>query len=114
MYLLLKAALSGLIVAVASEIARRSTLFGAVLISLPLVSILAIVWLYRDSRDIGAVTSLSWAVLWAIVPSLVFFVSLPFALRVAGFWFALAAACAATAVGYAFWVWVARRAGLDF
>jgi len=58
-YLLLKAALSGIIVALASELARRSSLLGAVLISLPLTSILAIVWLYRDTRDTGEVAALS-------------------------------------------------------
>ena len=58
MYLLLKALLSGLVIAVASELARRSTVLGAVLISLPLTSILAAIWLYRDTRDPGEVASL--------------------------------------------------------
>jgi hypothetical protein len=48
MYLLLKDVLSGAVIAVASEAARRSSLLGAVIISLPLTSLLAIVLLYRD------------------------------------------------------------------
>jgi hypothetical protein len=113
-YLLLKAALSGLIVAVASEAARRSSLLGAILISLPLTSILALVWLYRDTKDPEDVASLSWSILWIVVPSLVFFVALPVALhRGAGFWAALLIASTATAAAYALWVWGARRAGLD-
>ncbi len=114
MYVLLKALLSGAIVAAASEVARRSSLLGAVLISLPLMSILALVWLYRDTRDAGEVASLSWSILWVIPPSVVFFVALPLALRNgAEFWVALITACAATAVSYAIWVWLARRVGLD-
>ena len=113
MYLLVKALLSGLVVAVASEAARRSTLFGAILISLPLTSILAIVWLYRDTGDTGEVADLSWSILWVIVPSLAFFVVLPLALRTVPFWPALAVACAATAASYAVWVWGARRLGID-
>jgi predicted permease len=113
-YVLLKALLSGAIVAAASEIARRSSLLGAVVISLPLVSILALVWLYRDTGDTAEVAALSWSILWVIVPSVVFFVVLPLALRNGvGFWPALIVACAATAVGYAIWVWLARRVGLD-
>ena len=81
MYLLLKALLSGLVIAVASELARRSPLLGAVLISLPMTSILAAIWLYRDTSDTGEVASLSWSILWVIAPSLVFFVVLPLLLQ---------------------------------
>lgn len=113
MYLLLKALLSGAVIAVASEVARRSTLLGAVLISLPLTAILAAIWLYRDTRDTEEVAALSWSILWVIVPSLVFFVVLPLALR-SGlvFWAAMLLACVATAVGYSAWLWTARRIGL--
>lgn len=115
MYFLLKALLSGLIIAAASEAARRSSLLGAVLISLPASSILALIWLYRDTRDTGEVADLSWAILWVIVPSLVFFVVLPLALRGGiGFWPALLLACAAAGVSYAVWVWAGRRVGLNF
>ena len=115
MYFLLKALLSGLIIAAASEAARRSSLLGAVLISLPASSILALVWLYRDTRDTGEVADLSWAILWVIAPSLVFFVVLPLSLRAGiGFWTALLLSCAAAAASYAVWVWAGRRAGLDF
>jgi len=111
-YLLLKALLSGAVIAAASEIARRSSLLAAVLISLPLTSILAAIWLYRDTRDTGEVAALSWSILWVIVPSLVFFVVLPLALRSFGFWPSLALACAATAAGYAAWLGAARLLGL--
>jgi uncharacterized membrane protein (GlpM family) len=114
MYLLLKAVLSGLIIAVASEAARRSSLLGAVIISLPLTSLLAIVWLYRDTRDTQDVADLCWSILWVIVPSLVFFVALPAALRAGiAFWPSLALACGGTALSYAIWIWAGRRAGLD-
>jgi uncharacterized membrane protein (GlpM family) len=113
MYLLLKALLSGAIIAAASEIARRSSLLGAILVSLPLTSILAAVWLYRDTRDSEEVASLSWSILWVIVPSLVFFVVLPLALRTLDFWPSLVLACAATAVSYAAWIGIARLLGFD-
>ena len=113
MQLLLKAVVSGVLIAVASEVARRSSLLGAVLISLPLSSLLALVWLYRDTGDTDEVADLSWAILWVVVPSVVFFVVLPLALRSTGFWPALAVACVATATTYGVWVWAAWRLGLD-
>ncbi len=114
MYLLLKALLSGAVIALASELARRSSLLGAILISLPLSSLLAAIWLYRDTRDTAEVADLSWAILWAIVPSLAFFVVLPLALRSGiSFWASMLLACAATGASYAVWVLAARRIGLN-
>lgn len=113
MYLLLKALLSGAIIAIASEVARRSSLLGAVLISLPLTSILAMLWLWRDTRDKGEIAALSWSILWVVVPSVVFFVVLPLALRTTNFWPALVLACLATAAAYGLWIVAARQLGLD-
>lgn len=114
MYVLVKALLSGAIAALASEAARRSPLLGAVLISLPLTSILAIVWLYRDEGDVGKIADLSWSILFVIVPSLVFFVVLPILLRGGvAFWPAVLLASGVTAVGYAAWIWMAHRLGLE-
>ena len=84
------------------------------LISLPLTSILALVWLYRDTRDSADVEQLAWSILWVLAPSVVFFVALPLALRRGfGFWPSLLLACAATAAAYAAWVGVGRRLGID-
>jgi hypothetical protein len=111
--LLLNALVSGAVVAVASEVARRSSLLAAVLVSLPLTSILAAVWLYRDTGDTEEVADLAWSILWVLLPSVAFFVVLPVALRRGvAFWPALGLACAATAVAYAAWVPLARRFGL--
>ena len=114
MYIVVKALVSGVIIAAASEAARRSTLLGAIIISLPLMSILAIVWLYRDTGDSEQIISLSWSILWVIVPSLVFFVALPLGLRSGlGFAASLLIACCVTAVAYALWVAAARALGLS-
>ena len=84
------------------------------LISLPLTSILAVVWLYRDTGDTGEVAALSWSILFVVVPSVVFFVALPLALRAdLGFWPSLLLAGAATAIAYAVWLLAARRLGLE-
>lgn len=113
MELLARAAISGVIVALASEAARRSSILGAVLISLPLTSILAIVWLYRDTRDTEEVASFAWSILWIIPPSLVFFVALPLALgRGVSFVPALLLAAAVTTAAYGAWVAAARALGI--
>ena len=57
LYLVVKAALSSLIIVAASELARRVPTYGALLLSLPLVSILAMIWLWRDTADVERIAS---------------------------------------------------------
>ena len=55
LYAVTKALLSGAIIAMASEVAKRSPALGAVIISLPLASLLTFIWLWRDTADKEAV-----------------------------------------------------------
>ena len=105
--------MSGAIIALASEAAMRSTLLGAVIVSLPLTSILAIVWLYRADHDTDEIASFSWSILWVIAPSLVFFVALPLLLRGGvAFGVSLVLACTTTAAAYGAWVLAGRALGV--
>jgi hypothetical protein len=56
-YFLTKAALSGLIAAIVSDVAKRSSAFGALVASLPLISIMAVIWLWRDTGDVNRIAS---------------------------------------------------------
>ncbi len=90
------------IIVAAAEISKRSTTVAAVLISLPLTSVIALSLRYWDTRDVAAVSTLSTEILWMVIPSLFFFVVLPALLsRGIGYWTSLCVACALTAVAYA-------------
>ena len=113
LYLIIKAALSGAIVAAVSEIARRYPGWGGLVASLPLTSLLAMVWLYRDSGDSHQVAELSVSTLWFIVPSLPFFIALPLLIRSGlPFWMSLAVCIAGTLALYAGWFWAAPKLGI--
>jgi hypothetical protein len=112
-YLLIKAALSGVIIAIVSEVARRSPGLGAMIVSLPLVSILAILWLWRDTADTGRIAAHSEATFWYVLPSLPMFLALPAMLRAGlNFWLALALACTLTIVLYLGMIAIAPRLGV--
>jgi hypothetical protein len=112
-YLLLKAALSGLIVAAASEVARRWPGVGGLIVSLPLVSLLAFIWLWRDTGDAERVAALSQAAFIYFLPSMPLFLVLPALLRAGfGFWLSLALACLMTLALYALTFWAAPRFGI--
>lgn len=100
-YLALKAAISGIVIAAASEIAHRSPALGALIISLPLVSILALIWLWRDGGDSEHIAALAQSTFWYVLPTLPMFLLVPALLRHGvGFWLALAAGCVLTVVLY--------------
>lgn len=110
---LLKILLSALLVYAISEIARRNQFAGSVLASVPLISVLAMIWLYRDTGDVERVAQFSWDVFWLVIPSLVLFVTLPVLLLKArmGFYAALAVSTAATVVAYFVMIGLGRWLG---
>ena len=113
LYLILKAALSGVIIAAISEIARKSPGFGALVASLPLISILGMIWLWRDTRDPVRLADHATGTFWFVLPSLPMFLLIPALLkRGAPFWAALTAGCVLTMALYAAMVWAGPRFGL--
>lgn len=113
LYLVLKAAISGVIIAAVSEIAKRSPAFGALVASLPLVSVLGMMWLWRDTHDPARLGAHAGATFWYVLPSLPMFLAIPELLkRGVPFWAALALGCALTVVLYLAMTWVGPRFGL--
>ncbi len=113
LYLAVKAALSGIIIAAVSEIARRSPALGGLILSLPLLSILAFLWLWRETGDADRIAALSQSTFWYVLPTLPMFLAIPMLLRQGvSFWPALAAGCALTIVLYVLTVWVLARFGV--
>jgi hypothetical protein len=76
-YYVTKIVITTLLIVLISEISKRSTLVGGILASIPLVSVLAMVWLYVDTNDSEKVVALSNSIFWLILPSLTLFVTLP-------------------------------------
>jgi hypothetical protein len=113
LYLLIKAAISGVLVAAISEVARRYPGWGGLLASLPLTSLLAMIWLYRDSGDSERVAALAGSTFWFILPSLPMFLVLPALIRSGmAFWLALGVSVAGTLLLYALFFWAAPRIGI--
>lgn len=114
LYLIVKAALSGVIIAAVSEIARRSPGFGALVASLPLVSVLGMIWLWRDTGDTARMAAHAGATFWYVLPSLPMFLLIPALLkRGVGFYPALVAGCALTVVLYLLMTWLAPKLGIQ-
>src|SRR5262245_49923771 len=114
LYLVIKAALSGVLAMLISEIARRSPSIGGLIASLPLVSLLAIIWLWRDTGDTERIAKHAESTFWFVLPSLPMFLVLPALLRHGvAFWLALTVSCLLTIALYAAMTWLLPKLGIS-
>ena len=113
LYLFIKAGISGVIVAIVSEVAKRYPGFGALIASLPLVSVLGMIWLWHDKPDVPNMAAHVQATFWFVLPSLPMFLLMPWLLRSGlSFWASLAIGCAVTILLYLAMVALAPKLGL--
>ena len=113
LYLILKGLISAVLIVAASEFAKRFPGFGALIASLPLVSVLGMIWLWRDKPDVDNMAAHVGANFWYVLPSLPMFLLMPVMLRHGlGFWPALGLGCALTITLYFLTIWAGTRFGL--
>jgi len=109
-YYISKVFISAVLIAAISEIAKRSSVMGAILASVPLVSVIAMIWLYHDTGDTAKISSLATSIFWLVIPSLALFVALPVLLKSGmGFYLSLSISIGITIICY-----FAMLAGLRF
>ncbi len=100
-YYISKIALSAVLIVAISEVAKRSSMMGAILASVPMVSIIAMIWLYHESGDTTKVIALASNIVWLVLPSLVLFLTLPILLKHEfNFYLSLGISIALTIIAY--------------
>jgi hypothetical protein len=108
-----KALISGLIIAIVSEVARRSATMGALVASLPLVSVIGMIWIWSQTHDKTRIADHAGATFWYVLPSMPMFLVMPLLIRSGmGFWAALGVGCTLTIVLYLVLIGLAHRFGL--
>lgn len=113
-YFILKAAISGALIALISEVARRSPSIGGLIASLPLISVLAVIWLWRDTSDAERIAAHLQSTFWYVLPSLPMFLVMPALLRGGvGFWTSLSTSCLLTIGLYALTMWLLPKLGIS-
>lgn len=111
--LLIKAVVSAILIVAASEVARRQPGVGALIASLPLVSVLGMIWLWSARPDAENMARHAEATFWYVLPSLPMFLLIPALLRRgAPFWAALGLGCLLTMALYAGMATIGPRFGL--
>lgn len=112
-YYAIKVIVSAILVLVVSEVGKRSSSWGGIIASLPLVCLLALGWIYFDTHDSVKVAALARSTFWFVLPSLAFFLLFPFLLeRGRGFVSSLAIAISATAACYVIMAFILKNVGV--
>jgi hypothetical protein len=108
-----KALLAGAIIAAIAEVGRRLPTMAALIASLPLVSILGMIFLWHARPDAENMAVHAQSTFWFVLPSLPMFLLMPVMLRQGfGFWTALLAGCVLTVVLYLLMVHFGPRIGI--
>ena len=113
-YYIIKVVVTTVSIVVISEVAKRSSFVGALLASTPLISVLAMIWLYVDTKDVVKVSSLATSVFWLVIPSLALFTSLPLFIKAGiNFYLGLLISIGLTIVCYWLMVTLLNYAGVE-
>ncbi|PIR73920.1 MAG: hypothetical protein COU35_05305 [Candidatus Magasanikbacteria bacterium CG10_big_fil_rev_8_21_14_0_10_47_10] len=115
MQYLIKTIITAIVVVGIAEIGKKFSPIAAILASLPLTSILAMIWLYTDTKDVQKVIDLSSNIFWAVLPSLIFFLFLPLLLK-NGFKFGIAMVLSTVImfIAYSIYVVILQKVGIKF
>lgn len=110
LYYAIKVLISALTIVTISEIAKRNSLIGALIASLPLTSILAIIWMKVEKVEINKIIDLSKSIFWLVIPSLSFFILFPIYLKKGiSFWISFIYSISFTIITYFILIWILRN-----
>jgi len=101
------------VVVLVSELAKRSDKLGAFVAALPLVTILALIWLHLENQPETKVANHAWYTFWYVAPTLPMFLAFPALLPRLGFWPTLLASSLISVVCFGLFALLVRRFGIE-
>ena len=112
-WLATKYLITAAVVVLVSEAARRSDKLGGFIAALPLVTFLALVWLYVEKQPPEKIANHAWYTFWYVVPTLPMFLAFPFLLSRLGFWPAMLASAVITVACFGLFAFAVRAFGIE-
>jgi uncharacterized membrane protein (GlpM family) len=105
--------LTAAVVVLVSELAKRSDKLGGFVAALPMVTVLALIWLYVENQSAEKIANHAWYTFWYVIPTLPMFLAFPLLLPRIGFWPALLACMLISAACFGVFALLVRRFGID-
>lgn len=112
-WIITKYMLTAAVVVLVSEAAKRSDKLGGLIAALPMVTFLALVWLYVEKQPQAKIANHAWYTFWYVVPTLPMFLAFPFLLPRLGFWLTMLASIVITVLCFVVFAFVVRQFGIQ-
>ena len=112
-WIITKYLLTAAVVVLVSEAAKRSDKLGGFIAALPLVTVLALIWLYVEDQPQQKIANHAWYTFWYVVPTLPMFLAFPVLLPRIGFWPTLLACIAITVIFFGLFALAVRPFGIE-
>jgi hypothetical protein len=112
-WIVIKYLITAGVVVLASEIAKRSDKLGGLIGALPMVTILALIWLHVEKQPEAKVANHAWYTLWYVIPTLPMFAVFPALLARIGFWPTLLVCVLLTVACFGLFALLVRRFGIE-
>ncbi len=112
-WLITKYLTTAFVVVLVSEVAKRSDKLGALVAALPLVTILALIWIQVETGSAEKVSNHAWYTFWYVIPTLPMLLAFPSLLPRLGFWGALLASAFITLICFGLFTQAVKQFGLD-
>lgn len=112
-WIITKYILTAAVVVIVSELARRSGKLGAFIAALPLITLLALIWLHIENQPQEKIANFSWYTFWYVIPTLPMLLAFPVLLSRIGFWPTLLACVVITVVCFGLFAIALRRFGIE-
>lgn len=113
LWILTKYLVTAAVVVLVTEAAKRSDRLGGLLAALPLVTVLALIWLYIENQPQEKIANHAWYTFWYVVPTLPMFLAFPVLLPKLGFWPTMVASVLITLLSFYGFSVLVRRFGVE-
>lgn len=112
--LITKYAVTALVIVLVSELAKRSDKLGALISSLPFVTIMVMIWLYLEKQGSQKIGNHAYYTFWYVIPTLPMFLVMPWLMaKGLNFWLALVICAVITAICFLLTAILAKRFGVN-
>ena len=112
-WIIFKYLLTAGVVVLISEVAKRSDRLGGLIAALPLVTVLALIWLYVENQSSEKISNHAYYTFWYVLPTLPMFLIFPYLLKKFGFWVTLSLSMMITLIIFYIFAKVMKSFGVD-
>lgn len=112
-WIITKYLLTATVVVLVSELAKRSDKLGSLVAALPLVTLLALIWLYIEKQPPEKISNHAWYTFWYVVPTLPMFLAFPILFSRIGFWPSLVTCVVITIICFWLFAIIVRHFGIE-